>query len=465
MVLLVNNSKLYNFNEIKGYWQGKLPSNGKEIIIIFNFSRLDEDELLCSISIPEQGLTTAYCEEVTFKDGLLRGILKPFEASFAGHIDKDGSIVGCWRQNGNIFPLHLVVQNNNFPTPHRSQVPLKPYPYEEIQVVYENGRTNLTLTGTLTIPFNEGPFPVAILLPGSGLYDRDYTYQSHTPFLILADYLTTKGIATLRIDSRGIGGSTGDPILPTLEDLADDIKCGINHLNMCTKIDPKKIGIIGHSGGAIVADIVATSQNIAFIIRLAGPGISSQKILHRQVREVCTTTLEEDEIEYLLKEHLEKIFKTIVDEKEDNQTISKIKQIINEIDALHLPLNAKKQDVENIKLGLSSIFCDFTKISWTRSFLLHNCQDVIKQIHCPVLALNGEYDRQVSSKENLNAITLALSKGQNKCYEVLEMPHLNHMFQTDYSGGKKNYGEIEETIAYSVLKIIADWIITHVEKK
>jgi pimeloyl-ACP methyl ester carboxylesterase len=458
---LINNLKPLSFDEVKGSWHGKLSANGKEILVIFNFNTIGDDELFCNINIPEQGVTTAYCEEVTFKDGLLRGSLKPFEASFAGHIDKDGSIIGCWRQNGKIFPLHLI-RNNDFPTPYRSQVPLKPYPYEEIMVTYKNEKANITLTGTLTLPFNEGPFPAVMLLPGSDLYDRNYTYQSHSPFLILADYLTTKGIATLRIDSRGVGGSTGEPILPSLTDLADDAKCGINYLSQCTKIDAQKIGIIGHSGGAIVADIVATSspQKVAFIIRLAGPGISSQEILCQQVRGLFTPIFEKVEIECRIKEKLGQIFDIIVGEKENNQAIDKINQIINEMEPSDLSLNMGEQEFRNVKLSLLSIFCDLAKISWARSFLLHNCQEVIKRIHCPVLALNGECDRQVSSKENLNVIALSLSEGQNKFFKVLEMPKLNHMFQTDYSGGQKNYGEIEETISYSVLKIIADWIVT-----
>jgi hypothetical protein len=82
-----------------------------------------------------------------------------------------------------------------------------------------------------------------------------------------------------------------------------------------------------------------------------------------------------------------------------------------------------------------------------------------------VLALNGADDRQVSSKENLCAISLALSEGQNKCFKVLELPAFNHMFQSDNSGGQKSYGEIEETISYSVLKIIADWILSLERKK
>jgi hypothetical protein len=340
VVQMINNLTLCGFSEITGSWQGKLTQKGAELLLIFNFSIINEDELLCCINIPEQNITSAYCEEVTLKDGLLRGNLKPFDASFVGHIDRDGSIVGCWRQNDNTFPL-VLVKNNDYPTPYRPQTPLKPYPYKEIPLTYKNEKAKITLTGTLTMPFIGEFFPIVILLPGSDVYDRNYAYQSHFPFLVLADYLTTKGIATLRMDSRGVGESTGEPILPTLMDLADDVQCGIHYLlNNCPKIDAQKIGIIGHSGGAIVADIVASShQNIAFIVRLAGPGISSREIFCQQVMGLFPSIFKKGEIEYYLREHLEKIFNAIVAEKENDRAIDRIRQIIDEMDLSFLPLN------------------------------------------------------------------------------------------------------------------------------
>ena len=86
-------------------------------------------------------------------------------------------------------------------------MPKPPFPYREEMVSYPNAKAGISLAGTLTLPPGAGPFPAAILITGSGPQDRDETLLGHKPFLVLADYLTRRGVAVLRVDDRGVGGN------------------------------------------------------------------------------------------------------------------------------------------------------------------------------------------------------------------------------------------------------------------
>ena len=109
----------------------------------------------------------------------------------------------------------------------------------------------------------------------------------HRPFLILADYLTRQGIAVLRVDDRGVGGSKGDASQATSEDFAQDVLAGVAYLKTRKEIDPKRIGLIGHSEGGIIAPIAATqSSDVAFIVLLAGTGVPGDVIVEKQIADV-----------------------------------------------------------------------------------------------------------------------------------------------------------------------------------
>src|SRR5215468_6053693 len=166
---------------------------------------------------------------------------------------------------------------------NRPQEPKKPYPYDEEEVSYENMRDGVKLAGTLTLPRGKGPFPAVLLITGSGPQDRNESLLGHKPFLVLADYLTRQGIAVLRVDDRGVGGSTGSTPNSTTENFAADVMAGIEFLKTRGEINPKQIGLIGHSEGGLIAPMVA-SQNgdVAFIVMMAGTGLTGEEILYLQ---------------------------------------------------------------------------------------------------------------------------------------------------------------------------------------
>ena len=165
----------------------------------------------------------------------------------------------------------------------RPQTPKPPFPYKVESVTYRNRAADITLAGTVTEPNGAGPFPAVILISGSGAQDRDETIFQHKPFFVLADALTRRGVAVLRVDDRGVGGSTGQTSKSTSEDFAGDVRAGIAFLKTRPEIDGRRIGLIGHSEGGLIAPLVAAgSSDVAFIVLMAGTGLPGDQILLMQ---------------------------------------------------------------------------------------------------------------------------------------------------------------------------------------
>ncbi len=136
----------------------------------------------------------------------------------------------------------------------------------------------MRLAGTLTLPKGKGPFPAVVMITGSGAQDRDEALLGHKPFLVIADRLTRDGIAVLRVDDRGFGKSTGDFLKASIEDFAVDTEAQAAWLRKRPDIDPRHIGLIGHSEGGIVGPMVAAKDpKIAFVVMMAGPGAPAQR--------------------------------------------------------------------------------------------------------------------------------------------------------------------------------------------
>ena len=268
---------------IEGIWQGKLKVPGTELRVVFKISKNPDGTLTATLDSPDQGVTGIPVEEVIFEDNTLRLEVKSAGAVFEGKVSEDFLVIeGEWKQSGGVFPL-TVKRVDKAIEILRPQVPKKPYPYTEEEVAYENKEAGITLAGTLTLPSGKGPSPAVLLISGSGPQDRNETIYNHHPFLVLADYLTRQGIAVLRVDDRGVGESTGDFSQATSVDFASDVLAGIEYLKTRKEINPEQIGLIGHSEGGLIAPMVAVkSPDVAFIILMAGTGLTGEEILYLQ---------------------------------------------------------------------------------------------------------------------------------------------------------------------------------------
>ncbi|MCL5280794.1 MAG: alpha/beta fold hydrolase [Planctomycetes bacterium] len=375
--------------------------------------------------------------------GLVRGWVTMEVSSagirFEGMLNAEGSaITGHLTQKG--VSLELVMKR----VPAlRPQEPARPYPYLEEEVAYQNTRDAVTLAGTLTLPPAGGPFPAVLLITGSGQEDRNETVYGHRPFLVLADYLTRRGLAVLRVDDRGVGGSTGDFSQASSEDFARDVLAGVGYLAGRKEIDPQRIGLIGHSEGGIIAPLAAVDANdVAFVVLMAGPGVPGDLIIEGQIAG-------------LLK--AQGASQAAID-----ATLGAQRRLVEVVKTETDP-NMAREKLRN--LGYTEAQIQTATSAWFRFFVTHDPQETLRQVKCPVLALNGTLDTQVSARVNLPAIEQGLREGGNTHFVVKELPGLNHLFQMAQTGNIDEYAQIEETIAPLALETIAQWIEAQTKQK
>jgi pimeloyl-ACP methyl ester carboxylesterase len=346
--------------------------------------------------------------------------------------------------------------------PKRPQEPKPPYPYASEDVTYSNPAAGVTLAGTLTLPAGDGPHPVVLLISGSGPQDRDEFLMRHRPFLVLADHLTRKGIAVLRVDDRGVGKSTGTFATATTEDFATDVLAGVAYLKTRREIDPKRIGLIGHSEGGYVAPMVATrSPDVAFIVLLAGPGVPIAVLLREQARLLLEAGGADPAFIERNERAQERMFEIVRRESDPAAAAPELKA---EVDALLAELPPEQRDAARPSAEGS---VTLVNSPWFRYLLTYDPARTLRRVKVPVLALNGELDLQVPPAQNLPAIEKALHQGENEDVETAVLPKLNHLFQTATTGSVAEYGTIEETMSSLALDKITTWILvrTKLSKK
>jgi len=354
-------------------------------------------------------------------------------------------------------------QTSTAKTVNRPQTPKPPFPYDEEKVIYYNKDKSIKYGGTLTIPKRAKNVPVVVLITGSGQQDRDETLFDHKPFWVIADYLSRNGIAVLRVDDRGIGETTGDMINATSADFAKDVLVGVDFIKTHPGINIKRIGLLGHSEGGMIAPMAAVqSKDVAFIISLAGLGVKGEDIIIKQCTDGFTRAgFNKDYVNRMIS-----LYRSMIDLS--NQHIN------DATDNDLKPAFAKfmetwlKQQPEsflsqagfkgpNANSYINTLAANLY-LPWMRYFNNYDPAAALTKLTIPVLALNGEKDTQVSAKENLAGFDSLLTKAGNKHFKTMAMPGLNHLFQHANTGQLSEYGKIEETISPEVLEIITQWI-------
>lgn len=440
--------------DIAGQWHGVLNVQGIQLRLVFNIAQ-DENGLTATMDSPDQGAKGIPVSQVTFDNNELRLAIKNAGISYIGQL-KQAQIVGTFKQNGLSLPLQLSQKPAEKKPLIRPQEPSKPYPYHTETVSFPNPKAGISLSGTLALPKKTGNFPAVILISGSGPQNRDEEILGHKPFLIISDHLVRNGMAVLRYDDRGVGESSGDFKTATTTDFATDTQSAFDYLASRAEINPKKIGLIGHSEGGIIASMVAAqSTDVSFIILLAGPGVSGDQILLKQQSLIAKTDgASEAEIAQNTKAAA-KLFAIVA--ASDN--LQKLKTDLTNT------LNTQIEKEQSIKVPKGTTQSEFVakyvaqlSSPWMQHFIQFDPYQTLTKVNCPVLAVNGEKDWQVSPQENLTAIKKALTEGGNNHVTTIEFPNLNHLFQESKTGSPAEYGTIEQTISPSVLKAITKWI-------
>ena len=428
--------------DISGNWIGNLDIQGNKLEFAFNIAK-DGNEYKSTMDIPKQGLNNAKTERTTFSDSILTITIPKFRMEYNGRLNQENQIVGKISQGGKPFDMILMRGKIEL---NRPQEPKEPFSYYSEDIEFKNNKDNVNLFGTLTLPNKTGKFPAVIIISGSGPQNRDGEMFSHKPYLVLADHLTKNGIGVLRFDERGVGESEGNFENTTLEQFSTDVEMAIDFLKNRKDIDSKSIGLIGHSIGGIIAPTIASKRkDIDFIVLLAAPGVDGDLLmLEQKAAKERLRGLNEDQI--LQSADAVKGAYNII--KNSELSIENLKDTLNN----YYIIKYNGQLPESQRIGLVNQITSLEIVGIIQS----KPSEYLKKLHCPVLALNGTKDFQVSSKENLLAIENSLPK--NSKNKFVELEDLNHLFQDSKTGDMSEYSEIEETFSPKALNLIADWI-------
>jgi fermentation-respiration switch protein FrsA (DUF1100 family) len=436
--------------DITGQWSGILKVPGKQLGIVFHISK-NGTGYSSTMDSPDQGAKGIPTTSTYFENSTLKITAPNLGIEYDGTLGRD-SITGTFKQGGMSFPLNLTKGKIEKKTVIRPQEPVKPYPYYSQDVSFKNNKADVTLAGTLTLPQKEGIYPAVILITGSGPQNRDEEILGHKPFLVISDYLTRNGIAVLRYDDRGTAQSTGDFKAATTADFATDVESAISYLKTRKEINSKKIGLIGHSEGGIIAPMVASkSKDVDFIVLLAGQGLSGDKLMLLQKKKI-EQSMHIDEKEISKGQQIFSGAYRIISESDTDDSILK-----NKLNTYFKQSFDNKLPEEQVKAITNSI-----TTPWMIYFLKYNPVPALEKVRCPVLAIDGEKDLQVPP-ENLIAIKTALEKGGNKNVTTKLFPDLNHLFQDCKTGLPSEYSQIEETFSPEALDVITKWIKKQVD--
>ncbi len=344
---------------------------------------------------------------------------------------------------------------NGFP-----QTPHAPYPYDTVEVEYDNVDKTVHLAATLSYPKTGGPFTTVVMITGSGQQDRDETILGHKPFAVIADFLTRNGYAVLKVDDRGKGKSKGELNKATSMDFAEDVITSVHYAATLQHVNKNSIGLMGHSEGGFIAPIVYSKcPEISFIVSLAGTGVSGADILFKQQTDPVRGMVSSEAFaayEKLTAGTLGLIKENV--SMKDSALLALIRNHFAEWkkeynDSILTALNAKKATPEQYGFQV------MTELRpWFRYFIATDPAIYWSQVHCPVLILNGEKDIQVYPDQNTTAIAKALDKGGNKKYDLKIFPGLNHLFQHCDKCTVQEYGKLKETFSIEVLNYINDWM-------
>ncbi len=440
--------------ELDGRWEGSLEVAGQVLTIAVEFETSD-GSLKAKIDIPQQGAMGIPLTNVRYDTPRVHLELPagPGLAVFDGEHDDD-TIAGEFSQAGFVGTFTLTRADG---APALDVAP-EPVPYAEHEVSFDHG--DITLAGTLTVPPTRGPHPAVVMISGSGPQNRDEELFGFKPFRIIADHLTRRGIAVLRYDDRGVGGSTGDVMLATSDDFAQDVSAAVSFLEQRTDIAPNAIGLIGHSEGAIIAPLVASrSDRVAFIVLLAGTAVTGEQILYAQGELIARANgASETEIR-TQKAAQRRSFEVVRSDSGWKELEDYLREQASH--AVGMMTEEERSAIRDMDVFLDTQVkaqVRMIRTPWFRDFLDYDPVTALERVRVPVLALFGELDLQVPPSVNTEPMAAALAAAQNADVTIRVLPKANHLFLEAKTGSPQEYAGLKKEFVASFLDTIAEWI-------
>ncbi|PQA59964.1 alpha/beta hydrolase family protein [Siphonobacter curvatus] len=336
----------------------------------------------------------------------------------------------------------------------------EPKPFHEEEVGYWNTKDSVQLKGTLTLPSQGKNFPAVILITGSGPQDRDETILGHKPFKAIAEYLGSRGYAVLRYDDRGGGKMNKTFINATIDNFIKDAEASLDYLKTRKEINPRKIGMLGHSeGGSIAPGVAAQRKDVAFVILMAAPGRSMVEVMRQQNRDLFyTAKIDSAVVETYVTEYFDKVFPAFATQQDTAQLSGLIRERIG---FLRTQLSPNQLFVFGIPpkedMYVKQVVANYNG-EWFRRFITFDPVPSLQKMTVPTLALNGTKDVQVNADMNLQGIENALQKAGNKRYKIVRLEGLNHLMLPAKTGLPQEYAAIKGDIDPTFLEAVYEWL-------
>ena len=427
--------------QVEGYWKGQIDLGAQKIEMGFDI-KVTEKGFATTLDVPAQGAFDVPVDKTEFHQGKLDLRMDAMNATYSGEL-KGLAIEGSFTQHGVPFLLHLerAVKEAKQARP---QDPKPPFNYKAEEVTFVNPKEGNTLAGTLTLPEGEGPFPAVVLVSGSGQQNRDEELMNHRPFWVVADYLSRRGIAVLRYDDRGMGGSTGEVMEATSLDFSYDAEAAFDFLRNRKEINASQVGILGHSEGGIINFMVAARRpEVAFLVSLAGPSVNGIEVLKEQQKAILRASgMTEEAVQFNSNTNAQ-LFDIIEASSSREEADSLLRQLLK-------GWGYNEELTEQTVGQMAS--------PWMYYFLKYDPTEAIVKTKCPALLLNGSKDLQVIATQNLPAYEKIIADYGKTNLTLRELPDLNHLFQHCETGSPNEYFEIEETISTEVLEMIVGFV-------
>ncbi len=430
--------------DLVGRWEGAIRVGSTTIPVVIRVFE-GPDGLRAVMDSPAQGARDIPVAELSETSGVVRFTVPAAGGRFEGARSEDGSTwSGTLSQGAASMPLVLtrtVATAEVAAPPARPQTPVPPFPYAAEDVTFRNAGADITLAGTLTLPQGAGPFPAVVLLTGSGAQDRDESIMGHRPFAVWADALTRRGIAVLRYDDRGVGGSGGGSLDETTADFAGDARAAMDWLRTRPEIDPARIGLMGHSEGGATA-LIATSQGAApaFVVMIAGPSVSGADILTAQSREIVLASGGTEEQATAAEAMQARFMLAVLNNRNDGPAAAAA------IEALAAEIGQPAAQASSASRLMSS--------GWYRYFTAYDPAADIRALNAPMLAVYAGRDRNVPAQENATHLRTLKPDA-----EIVVLPGLNHLMQHATTGLPNEYATITETLAPEAITVVTDWVV------
>lgn len=331
------------------------------------------------------------------------------------------------------------------------QEPPEPPPYTEEQVVVPSGA--LALAGTLTRPAGVARPPAVVLIGDLGPDERDGCFLGLRSFARIADAFARAGIAVLRTDDRGVGGSTGQFAAATPIDFAADTAAWVGYLRGRDDVDGARIGLVGYGEGGVIAPLVASEDaRIAFVVLLAGFGQRYPDLIVARSAAIGRT-LRHSETEIAAQGRLLRGIAAVLRTEKDSQRIARAFAAVVK-KTLAPSIIAAAGGMAALVTGLIERY----DTPAFRFYLDYDPTQTLARLRCPVLAVHGALDTEVPARPNRSAIHFALTRGNNRQFKTIELPRLNHRFQHAETGSPTEYARLPAELDAALLDTVTAWV-------